>query len=98
MSKKKETDAEMPLVPPPEDAFAAERQANAPRQLPPWDKPQNPGKRFTVTTPNRQFNGDRHGVRFQEGVGFTDDEELAGTFVLCGYAVEDNKAAKKADK
>jgi hypothetical protein len=85
-------------VPPQEDAFAAERQATAPRQTPPWERPANPGKRFTVLTPNRQFNGERHGVRFQEGVGFTDDAELAATFCLCGYTVEDAEAPKKKDK
>src|SRR5690349_16759331 len=43
--------------------------------------------RFEIRTPNAGFNGERAGVRFRDGVGFTSDETAAEELAGFGYAV-----------
>jgi hypothetical protein len=85
-SRTEAADAGLPAAPP--------MPPTGPRKLPEWAKPRNPGKRFAIRTPNPGFNDTRHGVRFQEGVGFTDDPTLAEAFAGYGYAVEDTQGAE----
>lgn len=66
-----------------------------------WQQPENPGKRFRITTPNRGFNGQRCNDRliFREGVAYTDSEADAASCRDYGYTVEDaeDEASKKSD-
>lgn len=57
---------------------------------------------FRVTTPNPKFTGDRWGVQITDGVGTTDDPEIAEELVNAGYNVEeiedaDGDASTSAD-
>jgi hypothetical protein len=87
MSKKKEETEMTELAKVPELAQPAVVPVAG--RAPEWAKPKNEGKRFAIRTPNPQFNGERAGVRFQEGVAFTDAESSAETFRLFGYEVVD---------
>lgn len=48
-----------------------------------------------VLAPNKQFNGERGGVSFVEGVGETEDKNLIDWFKNKGYEVEEEKPKPK---
>ena len=53
-----------------------------------------PDVRFEVRTPNAGFHGERAGVTFKEGVGFTDSEAAAHDCRGFGYRVIDHQHGK----
>jgi hypothetical protein len=63
--------------------------APEPRKAAQWEKPAHTGQRFEIRTPNAGFNGNRSCVKFQEGVGYTDDEGAAAHCRDLGYQVID---------
>ncbi len=51
---------------------------------------------FTIKTPNPGFKGERHGVKFADGVATTDDAIRAHAFLEFGYEVLDADTGKPA--
>lgn len=45
--------------------------------------------RFEIKTPSASFTGERCGVKFRDGVGYTDDEKAAEALAELGYSVAD---------
>lgn len=48
-----------------------------------------------ITAPNPNYKGVSASVTFEDGIGYTDDENLIGWFNEHGYKVEDFKESKK---
>jgi hypothetical protein len=56
-------------------------------------------KKFKVKTPNENFNGQRHGIRFEKGEAIAElDKDIVQDFEAWGYTVEEIKEKKKAPK
>jgi hypothetical protein len=49
--------------------------------------------RYEISTPAGGFTGDRFGVRFHNGKGYTDDRDAARACADCGYSVVDRSRA-----
>ena len=60
--------------------------------------PAEHGAKFEIRTPAPGFNGERAGVVFRDGVGFTDDEDLVPWFTGQKYEVIDLGAAAPSPK
>lgn len=50
---------------------------------------------YKIYTPNKLFKGERLGVHFENGVGFTNDATLARDLEAYGYTVEKEKVVRK---
>ena len=50
--------------------------------------------RYEIRTPNRLFRGERLGIRFNEGVGYTDEGAKAHASLEYGYRYYDRKSKK----
>lgn len=54
--------------------------------------------RFEIRTNNPSFTGDRCGVKFAGGVGYTDDANVASGLANLGYKITDREAPAEPDK
>lgn len=53
--------------------------------------------RFVIRTPAANFRGERAGVRFYDGVGYTDDENAARACFDLGYGVSEQRWSRSRD-
>lgn len=51
--------------------------------------------RFEILTPNPGFRGERCGVKFMDGRGYTNDKEVIRDLVDCGYGYHDRESHKR---